>query len=117
MWVIVYKTIVTFLVIYALVELFSKLMKCIFTPCGEKREIFVFIHVKNQEISIEYIIRMAIFNYLCTYGGRMVPYIVIVDKGSDDSTAEISKKLCDKYEFLYYTTEDEYLEFKKQTGR
>ena len=117
MFVILYKTIVTFLVIYALIELFSRLMKCIFTPYGEKKEIFIFIHVKNQENSIEYIIRMTIFNYLCTCGGRTVPYIVIVDKGSSDNTAQISQKLCDKYEFLYYATEEEYQDFRKQKDK
>ncbi len=114
MSVIVYKTIVTFLIVYALIEMATKLFKVFFCKDEDKKEIFVFIHVKNQENAIEYIVRCTIFNYLHRYGGRTVPYIVIVDKGSTDRTGEISEKLCMDYEFLYYTTEDEYNDFKNQ---
>ena len=77
------------------------------------KDVFVFIHVRNQEENIEYIIRCTIFNYLHTYGGRIVPYIVIVDKGSSDKTEIIARKLSKDYDFVYYATEDEYNQFKK----
>lgn len=111
---VICKTLVTFLVIYALNEMISKLFKLLLNGDEEKKEIFIFIHVKNQENTIEYVVRCTIFNYLHSYGGRVVPYIVIVDKGSNDRTGEIAEKLCADYEFVYYTTEDEYIEFKNQ---
>ena len=106
---IIYKTIVTFLVIFALIQLLSKLYSIIFSKDGGIKEIFVFIHVKNQQENIEYIVRCTIFNYLQNYGGRIVPYIVIVDKGSEDETANIARKLSNDYEFVFYATEEEYL--------
>ena len=109
------KTIVTFLIIYALIDLF---MKCYngFNQDKSKKEMFVFIHVKNHEESLEYIVRNTIFEYLNKFGGRVVPYVVIVDKGSDDKTEEIAKKLCKDYDFLYYTSIERFLEFKNQIG-
>ncbi len=108
------KSILTFLVIFAVVELFSKVLDFIFSEPKEKKDVFVFIHVLNQEDTIEYVIRSTIMNYLNSYGGRIVPYIVIVDKGSEDKTVEISKKLCEDYDFVYCTTEEKYLQFKNQ---
>ncbi len=114
MFDILVKTIITFFVIYGAIELFSKAVRSFFCLDEQKKDIFVFIHVKNQENSLEYIVRCTIMNYLHRYGGRVVPYIIIVDKGSCDKTSEISEKICNDYEFVYYTTYDEYIEFKKQ---
>ena len=111
MSMILYKTVITFLVVYAVIEITGKLFRILRTR--EKKEIYIFVHVKNQESSIEFIIRTAIINYLMSYGGRLVPYIVIVDKGSDDRTEEISRKLCDDYDFVYYTTEEKYEKFRQ----
>ena len=111
------KSVFTFLIIYALMDIFHKIFLGIFSVDENKKDIFLFIHVKNQEETIEYIIRCTLFNYLHRYGGREVPYIVIVDNGSEDKTAIISQKLCEDYDFVYYTTYDEYCEFKKEIGR
>lgn len=113
---IFFKTIVTFLVVYALCEMISSIVKFILDD-DAGNEIFIFVHVRNQEENIEYIIRCTIFNYLHNYGGRQVPYIVIVDKGSTDKTEIISRKLADDYDFVYYATEEEYNKFKKDTER
>jgi len=114
MSIIILKTIVTFLVIYALIEMSLKIFNFFLGDDRDRKEMFIFIHVKNQENNLEYVVRCTIFNYLNSYGGRVVPYIVIVDKGSDDRTREIAEKLCMDYEFLYYTSEEEYNNFKKQ---
>lgn len=111
MLMVVFKTIITFLVVYAIIEMATKIFN--FFKVKDKKEIYIFVHVKNQESSIEFIIRTAIINYLSSYGGRVVPYIVIVDKGSDDRTEEISRKLCSDYDFLYYTTEENYEKFRR----
>ena len=109
-----FKTFVTFFLVYGIIEMFSKLFSVIREERKEKKEIFIFIHVKNLEHSLEYIIRSTIFDYFIKYGGRTVPNIIVVDKGSDDCTQEICKKLCRDYEFLYYATEKEYLDFKNE---
>ena len=96
--------------------MFTKIFGLIKEDKKEKKEIFIFIHVKNLEYSLEYIIRSTIFDYFMKYGGRTVPNIVVVDKGSVDRTEEICRKLCRDYEFLYYTTEKEYLDSKNEIG-
>ncbi len=111
---VIFKTFATFFVIYGLIEMFSKLLKLIKERETSKKELYIFIHVRNQEHCMEYIIRTTIFNYFVKYGGRTVPNIVVVDKGSDDNTEQICRKLCEDYEFLYYTTEKEFIEFKNE---
>ena len=117
MSLILYKTVLTFLIVFGLFEMLSKIYKVIFTETKSQKEVFVFIHVKNKEDSIEYIVRSTIFNYLTKYGGRTVPYVVIVDEGSEDRTEEIVQKLCCDYDFVYYTTADEYESFKNFVNR
>lgn len=112
MFEILIKSFLTFLAIYGFIEFFSKIMTHIFKD-NEKKDVFVFIHVKDQEESIEYVVRCTVINYLQKYGGRLVPYIVIVDRGSSDKTAEIAVKLCEDYDFLFYTTSEQYEEFKR----
>ena len=106
---VLFKTFVTFFVIYGMAEMLSKCLSHF--KSGENKEIFIFIHVKNKEESLEYIVRTTIINYLAKYGGRIIPYVVVVDKGSQDSTKEISQKLANDYDFLYYATEEEYNQF------
>ena len=110
MLTVIFKTFVTFFVIYGMIAMFSRIIDSF--KNFESGEVFVFIHVKNKEDSLEYIVRSTIMNYLSNYGGRIVPYIVVVDKGSQDRTEEISRHLAREFEFLYYVTEDEYRSFK-----
>ena len=110
---IIIKTIITFLTIYAICSIFSSIITNVFKSESSGKDVFVFIHVKNQEESIEYIVRCTVLNYLNHYGGRVVPYVVIVDKGSEDNTEVISKKLCEDYDFVYYTTEENYEKFRR----
>ncbi len=114
MWDIVFKSLVTFFVIFGIIEMFSKCVKALIRPNTEKKEIFIFIHAKNLEESLEYIIRTTVFDYLLNHGGRTIPYIIVVDKGSQDRTREICQRLSRDYEFLYYTTEKEYNDFKSE---
>lgn len=114
---VICKTLITFLVIYAIIKLCSEFFGFLFNEPKDKKDVFVFIRVKNKEESIEYIVRCTILNYLNKYGGRTVPYIVIVDEGSVDKTEEISRRLCNDYDFLFYTSGDEYEEFKTSINR
>ena len=114
MMTVIFKTLVTFFVIYGMLEMFSKLMGFFKTSYDEKKEIFIFMSVRNKEESLEYIVRSTIFDYLENYGGRIVPYIVIVDKGSTDKTKDVCMKLSRDYEFVYYASEEEYIKFKNE---
>lgn len=112
MFYILLKSLLTFLVIFGICRIASLIYDRVFKE-KESKEVFVFIHVKEQEETIEYIVRCTVINYLHRYGGRTVPYIVIVDHGSTDRTKEIAEKLCCDYDFLLFATSEQYEEFKK----
>ncbi len=116
MFDVIFKTFVTFFVVYALIDIFTKLFKCIFASSGGKNELFVVIRVKNQENAIEGVVRSVIWKYLRSSEGGSVPLILIVDSGSTDATRSIALKLCKDYGFIYYMTDEKYKELKKQLG-
>ena len=107
---VLFKTFVTFFVIYALIDMFTK----IFRFFAEERTKSEVIRVKNQEENIEGVIRSVIWKFLSRSAGGEIPFILIVDTGSTDSTEKIARKLCDDYGFIYYMTEEKYNEMKEQ---
>jgi len=113
MYDILVKTFITFLVIYAIIDIIMRFFR--FTKRGKNYngEIFAVIKVKNQENNLEGIVRSVIWDFLNKNGGTKVPYILIVDLGSEDDTNEIAQKLCQDYDFIYYADEEKYNEMKK----
>ena len=106
MFEVLIKTLITFSVIYTLINGFLFLIKLIFTD--DKPSVScVVIEVCNQEKNIENVIRSLIFKYLSVAGGSHIPDIVIIDKGSDDLTPQICKRLSRDYSFVYFYEKDE----------
>lgn len=68
------------------------------------------LFVKNQEASIEGIVRSAVWRELSQRGGRTVDDIVVVDLGSGDETFEILMRLQNEYEFVYALKREQYIE-------
>ena len=112
MYEILFKTAITFFVIYALIDILTRFYRFLTSENKQQGELFIVIKVKNQENNLECIIRSVIWNFLAHNGGTNVPNILIVDLGSEDSTSLIAEKLCDDYEFIFYTTEEKYNELK-----
>lgn len=113
MFDVLIKTIITFLVIYALIDIVVKILNNKFCPaphCGE--DVFVILRVRNQEEQLEGIIRSIIWKNLNMTNGGYVPNIVIVDMGSQDCTRLIGERLSEDYSFIYYTTNEDYESFK-----
>lgn len=102
------KSIVTFLAIYGLVQLLKDLWLW-FLKENKCEDLVIVIKVKNSEESLEATIRMIIWKYLKYESECKLPEIIIVDMGSEDSTPEIARKLCQEYCFIHYTTEDIYI--------
>ncbi len=111
---IVVKTALTFLVIYGFVQVIADIAGFFFKTKKSDDELFIVIKVKNSADSLESTVRLIIWKWLCASRGRCVPNILIVDMGSDDDTAEISRKLCDDFEFIYYTTHELYSKAKNR---
>lgn len=109
---VIIKTFVTFFVIYALADIFTRIFKHLFGKEHHKNEIFVIVRVKNQEENLEYIVRSVIWRFLSQSAGGKLPFILIVDMGSNDKTHEISQRLCNDYDFIYYTTEEKFNQMK-----
>lgn len=111
---IIFKTLVTFCVIYSLIDIAARVISVFFNSDLHKNDVFVVVRVKNQEDKIECIIRSLIWKTLSRRGGGKLPIILIVDVGSDDRTREICMRLCEDYRFIYYTTESKYNEIKNK---
>jgi hypothetical protein len=110
---VLFKTIITFFVFYALIDIVSKLLSMIFVKkpyCNE--DVFVILKVKNQETNLEYLIRTLIWKNLSISRGGYIPNVIIVDMGSDDNTKLIGEKLACDYSFIHYMTNDDYLKLK-----
>ena len=118
MFDILLKSVVTVLVIYAIIDIVKNF---IFYFAGIKRygdnNAFIAIKVKNNDEELEGVVRRIIWQELKLTNGGYVPTILIVDMGSTDDTQKIALKLCDDYDFIYYTTEDEYIKIKENNTR
>ena len=118
MFDIIFKTLVTFLTIYALMDIFIRFVEHIFDSEPEiSKDMFVVIKVVNQEERLEGIVRSIIWKELNVENSGSVPNIVIVDMGSEDCTRLIGERLADDYSFIYYVTSEEYEKFKDDFGR
>ncbi len=114
MWYILWQAVVTVLVIYAVINIISRIIVAIFVPEPyNKKDTFVVIKVRNQEKNMEGIVRAVIWQNLKVSRGGYVPNILIVDSGSEDDTKAIAEKLCNQYSFIYYTTEEQFERMKK----
>lgn len=110
---ILHKTIVTFLVIYAVSDILVRIYGFFASDIFAKDKYIAVIRVKNCEDELENAVRSVIMRTLSRRGGGELPYLLIVDLGSDDGTAEIAKRLCLDYDFVYYMTDDEYNDFRR----
>lgn len=114
MWYIFFKSVITVLVIYAVITILEKIITAIFLPNPHNdQNIFVVIKVKNQEKNLEGVVRSIIWKNLKISEGAYIPNILIVDKGSDDDTQIISEKLSNDYSFVFYTTEEQFEKMKE----
>ena len=108
---VIFKTIITFLAAYAVIDIAMRAFGFFFDASGANDDVFVIIKVRNREKDLEYIVRSIIWKNLSESRGGFVPNVLIVDMGSDDDTPTIARKLADDYSFIYYVTSDEYLSF------
>ena len=110
---ILIKSVVTVLVIYAVIDIVKNFaFYLVGIKKGAADNVFIAIKVKNNQEHLEGIVRRIIWQQLKLSNGGYIPTILIVDMGSTDETRKIALKMCDDYDFIYYTTEDEYIKIK-----
>ena len=117
MYQIVFKTIITFFVVYALLDIVIRITDLIFDRGDDTEErTFIVVKVMNQEKNLEYIIRSIIWKNLSGTNGGRLPTVLIVDMGSTDDTAEIASRLAEDYPFIHFTDIEDYEKIKDTFG-
>ncbi len=82
---------------------------------GKKNDdMYVVLTVKNQQDSVESMIRSIVWQNLHAQNGGVIPQIVVVDLGSEDETPNILKRLANDYKFVHITDKEGYLSWIKR---
>lgn len=117
MYQIVFKTIITFFVVYALLDIIVRIIDMIFgRDKGDEESTFIVVKVMNQENNLEHIIRGIIWKNLTAAKGGRLPTVLIVDMGSTDDTLEIASRLAKDYPFIHCTDIEDYEKIKDTFG-
>ena len=66
------------------------------------------ITVKNNENTVEGMVRSVVWQQLNSKNGGVLPKILIVDLGSSDDTLDIIKRLARDYSFIRAVSKEEY---------
>ncbi|MGE5472833.1 MAG: glycosyltransferase [Ignavibacteriales bacterium] len=93
------QVIIWVLALYGLIEIMIEIYKAVFV-LNNVKDMYILVAVKNQEESIEGIVRSIVFKNLYDKNEEIFNNIIIADMGSTDNTVKILKKLCNEYEFL-----------------
>ncbi len=113
MYEIVFNTVITFFVVYAILDIVIRVADAIFGKKADDGErTFVVVKVLNQEKNLEYIVRSIIWKNITAAKGGRLPTVLIVDMGSTDDTPEIARRLEQDYPFIHYTDSEDYEKFK-----
>ena len=109
---ILVKSIIWFLVVFAIIQILVNIYKYFYTikrNDNKNKGIYIIVTVKNQQETVEGIIRSIVWRSLNKSYYGVVPNILIVDMGSTDDTLKILEKLHNEYEFIKVTDKEEYI--------
>lgn len=84
-------------------------------PPGEVRvgDVYTVMTVRNQEETIEGMIRSAAWKSVLRQGGRTINDIVVLDLGSEDETRDILQRLEREYDFVHVMSREDYIDAVK----
>ncbi len=94
------QIIIWILAIYGLLEIIINLFNAVALVNNNIKDMYILIAVKNQENSIEGIVRSIVFKNIYHKNENLFNNIIIADMGSTDDTLRILKKLSNEYSFL-----------------
>jgi len=106
---ILFYSLLCFFALYGFAQMASQVLGY-FGRCGGALYACTVLTVKNQQDSVEGIVRSAVWSGLGRTGGRHVGDVVVVDLGSDDETVSILNSLAEEYEFLHVMDKQEYIQ-------
>ncbi len=110
---ILISAVICFFAVFGFIQLILRIKDTFFSGNGADNYAIV-VTVKNQQDSVEGIIRAVVWNCLHNLGGKTVPQIIAVDLGSDDDTYKILQRLSDEYDFIKVTNKEEYIRIMEQ---
>lgn len=94
------QIIIWILAIYGLIEIVINLINSVIFVRSNIKDMYILIAVKNQEETIEGIIRSIVFKNIYSKNEGLFNNIIIADMGSTDDTLNILKRLTSEYSFL-----------------
>lgn len=77
-------------------------------------DMYVVLTVKNQQDTVEAMIRSIVWQNLHNKNGGAIPQIVVVDLGSQDETSSILKRLSEDFQFIHITDKQGYMDWIKK---
>ena len=110
MLTILIQSLICFFAVYGIIQMGINIYNELYKIPVKKDDIYIIITVKNQQDTIEGIIRSVVWKSLNnTYGG-IVPNILVVDLGSTDDTMQVLNRLLTEYDFIQVTDKEGYIE-------
>ncbi len=108
------SAVICFFAVYGVIQLFFRFAAGM-RPPGEIHvdNVYTVMAVRNQEETIEGMIRSAAWKSVARQGGRTINDIVVLDLGSEDETREILQKLEQEYDFVHVMSREDYIDAVK----
>ena len=94
------QIVIWILAIYGLIEIIINIFNGITLVNNNIKDMYILIAVKNQEDTIEGIVRSIVFKNIYYKNESLFNNIVIADMGSTDDTLHILRMLSKEYSFL-----------------
>ncbi|MCG8502597.1 MAG: glycosyltransferase [Firmicutes bacterium] len=103
------QSLICFFAVYGVIQMVLYIYNGLHNVCFDKSEdVYIIVTVKNQQDTIEGIIRSLVWKSLNNKQGGIIPNILIVDMGSTDETVKILERLHGEYDFIQVTDSEGY---------
>jgi len=115
---VILQSVICFLAVYGLIQMGFNIYDAFMDMRHDKQKnMYIIITVKNQQDTIERIVRYLVWKNLNNEYGGILPNILIVDMGSTDDTPEILSRLHREYNFIQVTDRQNYIKFMEKIIR
>lgn len=106
---ILMQSLICFFAIYGIIQMVMNIYTWLHNMHFKKNDdVYIIVTVKNQQETIEGIIRSIVWKSLNNIHGGIVPNILVVDMGSTDETPRILDRLHLEYDFIQVTDSEGY---------
>lgn len=103
-----------FLAVVGVISIVEGIVGWFLNRGNKNGDMYVVLTVKNQQETIEGLLRGIVWQNLHCENGGHVPQIVVIDLGSNDDTPNILKRIADDYKFVHITDKEGYLSWIKK---